>query len=398
MPYRQVVNERLLGPVGLARTTWTPVDPVAVPYLVDPFADAVSLEPMLEDGSLGAAGELWSTAVDVARWGAFLGDPDPDVLSPAAAEEMRTVHAMAETDRWTLGWGAGLWLIRQGERVWPGTAARCPASSPRCLFRPQERLSVAVVTNSGARADPDELALALGEKELESRPEPPAEWRPSPPPEDVVPLLGVWWSEGYSFTFSWRGGRLEARLDARPAWRPPSVFERVESDLWRTVSGRERGEWLRVRRDEHGSRRPPELGGLSVHSRAGAVRAEALGTTEERQSNRLLQARRRNARLAHPSPRRRTGVLSSAGAVAAHDRAGPRGRVARRGRARCVHVIDHPDARVLVDTGMTELYPAVADLDPRPPSTRSAATGPRRCRSATSSAHSSTTSSEISVE
>src|SRR5438034_1111952 len=26
-----------------------------------------------------------------------------------------------------------------------------------------------------------------------------------------------------------------------------------------------------------------------------------------------------------------------------------------------VHVIDHPDARVLVDTGMTELHPALAD-------------------------------------
>jgi N-acyl homoserine lactone hydrolase len=30
-----------------------------------------------------------------------------------------------------------------------------------------------------------------------------------------------------------------------------------------------------------------------------------------------------------------------------------------------VHVIDHPDARVLVDTGMTELHPAGADMDPR---------------------------------
>src|SRR5512134_2961382 len=30
-----------------------------------------------------------------------------------------------------------------------------------------------------------------------------------------------------------------------------------------------------------------------------------------------------------------------------------------------VHVIDYPDARVLGDTGMTELHPAVADLDPR---------------------------------
>ena len=30
-----------------------------------------------------------------------------------------------------------------------------------------------------------------------------------------------------------------------------------------------------------------------------------------------------------------------------------------------VYVIDHPDARVLVDTGMTELHPAVDDMDPR---------------------------------
>jgi N-acyl homoserine lactone hydrolase len=30
-----------------------------------------------------------------------------------------------------------------------------------------------------------------------------------------------------------------------------------------------------------------------------------------------------------------------------------------------VHVVDHPDGRVLVDTGMTELDPAVADMDPQ---------------------------------
>ncbi|MDL5351562.1 MBL fold metallo-hydrolase [Microbacterium sp. zg-YB36] len=31
-----------------------------------------------------------------------------------------------------------------------------------------------------------------------------------------------------------------------------------------------------------------------------------------------------------------------------------------------VHLIEHPDARVLVDTGFTDLHPAAADLDPRP--------------------------------
>ena len=30
-----------------------------------------------------------------------------------------------------------------------------------------------------------------------------------------------------------------------------------------------------------------------------------------------------------------------------------------------VHVIDHPDGRVLVDTGMTELHPLLDDMDPR---------------------------------
>lgn len=31
-----------------------------------------------------------------------------------------------------------------------------------------------------------------------------------------------------------------------------------------------------------------------------------------------------------------------------------------------VHLIEHPDAKVLVDTGFTELHSAAADLDPRP--------------------------------
>ncbi|MHC6594033.1 MBL fold metallo-hydrolase [Arthrobacter sp. C152] len=30
-----------------------------------------------------------------------------------------------------------------------------------------------------------------------------------------------------------------------------------------------------------------------------------------------------------------------------------------------VHLIDHPDARILVDTGLTRLHPAIADMDPR---------------------------------
>jgi N-acyl homoserine lactone hydrolase len=30
----------------------------------------------------------------------------------------------------------------------------------------------------------------------------------------------------------------------------------------------------------------------------------------------------------------------------------------------CIHLIDHPEGRILVDTGMTRTHPAVADMDP----------------------------------
>jgi hypothetical protein len=51
-----------------------------------------------------------------------------------------------------------------------------------------------------------------------------------------------------------RDGTLEARIDL-PAAKglPPSVFEKVGDDVYRTVSGRERGELLQVTRADDGT-------------------------------------------------------------------------------------------------------------------------------------------------
>jgi hypothetical protein len=79
-------------------------------------------------------------------------------------------------------------------------------------------------------------------------------WQPGTSvPEHLVPLLGRWFSEGSAYTFSVREGRLEARADAAPKDRAPSVFERLDEDTYRTVSGRERGELLRVTRGPDGA-------------------------------------------------------------------------------------------------------------------------------------------------
>ena len=82
MPYEQYVTERIIQPLGLQRTTFERAEPAATPYFVDPYADVVHPEPLIEkSGSVAAAGSLWSTAEDLTGWAAFLADPNEEVLS-----------------------------------------------------------------------------------------------------------------------------------------------------------------------------------------------------------------------------------------------------------------------------------------------------------------------------
>jgi hypothetical protein len=96
--------------------------------------------------------------------------------------------------------------------------------------------------------------LQLAETAIEALPEEPKEWRPQAgPPPELESALGRWWSEGTEFVFSWNDGKLEARVAALPKERPPSVFEPAGDDVFRTVSGREQGEQLRLVRGDDGS-------------------------------------------------------------------------------------------------------------------------------------------------
>lgn len=99
LPYRSYLDERVLGPVGLERTTWDPVEPAARGYYVRPYYGAVEQERDVDLRGTSAAGQLWSTTGDLARWGAFLSSPDPTVLDPATAEEMHELQAMMDVER-----------------------------------------------------------------------------------------------------------------------------------------------------------------------------------------------------------------------------------------------------------------------------------------------------------
>jgi hypothetical protein len=88
-----------------------------------------------------------------------------------------------------------------------------------------------------------------------------------------VPLLGIWFMESARLVFRWTEGKLEARSDGMPDWRPSAVFERETEDRWRTVSGPEHGEALRIERREDGSVERMVWAGYPVTREPGPWRA-----------------------------------------------------------------------------------------------------------------------------
>ena len=251
LPFERYVEERLLEPLGLAATGFTPSRP-ARPYYVEPYTDAVSIEPVLEQSGTSAAGGLWSTSADLARWAGFLLDPDPSILSNESAQQLPSVQTIAD-EGWTSGHGLGLQLWRRGERVFAGHTGGLPGFVSILAWSPKDGSGSVILTSAGSWPALIDTGLRLAETVATELPALPGEWRPGEdPPADVAPLLGRWWSEGSEFVFSWREGTLEARLADSPSALPPARLEREGEGVWRTISGRERGELLRAVRDDDG--------------------------------------------------------------------------------------------------------------------------------------------------
>jgi CubicO group peptidase (beta-lactamase class C family) len=252
--WEDALQERILDPLGLSRTTPDAAEPAARGYFVEPYADAVRLQPELDLGGSGALGKLWSTSGDLARWGAFLAAGDDRVLRASTLDEMAQVRTMVDRERWTLAWGTGLELSRSGDRVFVGHGGAMPGFLAGLAVNRATAIGAAVLTNSGAGPAPGKLALELAVAALEELAPAPAAWVPDEAvPETIEPLLGPWWTEGHELVLSWRAGRLEARLVDGAPGRDVSRFEPDGEDRFRVVEGRERGELLRVVRGEDGT-------------------------------------------------------------------------------------------------------------------------------------------------
>jgi len=253
--WAELVQQRLLTPLGMARTSYHPTEPFAPGYVVHPWLDTLREEPRTDTGAMAPAGQLWSTPADLATWAAFLADPDPAVLNPATLREMCAPVVMNDVDTWSGGHGLGIELYRQGERVYVGHGGSMPGYLAALVVHRPSRTGVVAYANAYTLhgVSLGTLAFDMMAAVLDTEPEAITAWTPSAePPQEVADLLGRWW---------WMGREYELRHDAatgelvllsvtRP--RTPVRFRSEGKQTWRGLSGEHDGEILTVLRDADG--------------------------------------------------------------------------------------------------------------------------------------------------
>ena len=250
--WERSVTERILGPLGMTRTGLTPAADRAVGYEVDPFAGTATEEPVLDLKATAALGGLWSTVADMARYAAFVADPDPAVLSAASLEEMCRPLVMVDPDGWTGAYGLGFGMARRGERVYVGHGGAMPGYLTGLRVRRPERVGVIAFANSTSRAMTLPLAADVLDAVLDDAPTLHMAWVPEQPQPHLQELLGSWWSEGEELVLEIRRGELWMRVPGGTAI-DETRFGRESATTLRAVEGRERGEVLELVRADDGS-------------------------------------------------------------------------------------------------------------------------------------------------
>ncbi len=251
--WHEVVQTELLGPLGMTRTTARPVSPYAPGLAVHPFADVVLPEPEHDHGAMGAAGQLWSTTGDLARWAAFLGGRTDGLLAPATLAEM--CEPLAVDDRpglaWTGAHGLGLQVWNLAGRRYVGHGGSMPGFLAGLRVEQDGGDGAAVCTNTTAGLGPDIVADLLATL-AQGAPRRPTPWAPGSVPPRVLELTGTWfWGPAPLTLRAIADGGLE--LAPYVGVGRASRFVAAGPDLWRGLDAYYAGERLRVVRHRDGS-------------------------------------------------------------------------------------------------------------------------------------------------
>lgn len=243
-PWRTLVAERLLQPLGMRATSYLPRPGAQPGWSVDHFTGVRVHEPLTDTGAMAPAGQLWSTLADLVTWGQVLGGARPDVIRSSSLEEMQRPV--------TPDYGLGLMLgLHPGGRL-VGHNGSMPGFLAALHVDPDSGIGAVVLANATTGIDPRELAVSLIEGDPDADDTRPAPWRPTvavPPEAAGVPGLWFWGNTAYDVR--WHNDGLELRAMARGNV-VTDRFEPVHGTLV-GVSGYHRGERLDVVRRPDGS-------------------------------------------------------------------------------------------------------------------------------------------------
>lgn len=252
--WTEVVTDEILAPLGMRRTTARAVAPFATGYAVHPHADVLLPEAVQDTQAMGPAGQLWSTASDLARWAAFIGGDTGDVLASDTLEEMCEPIALMDDPGWTRARGLGLETSRERGRLLVGHGGSMPGFQAGVRVDRATRTGVVSVLNAttaGAAPEAEDPFDVLEECE----PRLPETWVPQDEvPAHLLALTGSWfWGTSEGVLRLLPEGWIQ--LDRVSGMLSPSRFRPAGEDTWVGLGGYFRGETLRVSRDADGTPR-----------------------------------------------------------------------------------------------------------------------------------------------
>ncbi|WP_190821564.1 serine hydrolase domain-containing protein [Saccharopolyspora pogona] len=250
-PWGEVLQREILEPLGMKRTTLSPVAPHAEGFAVHPWADVVLPEPAEDAGAMAPAGQLWSTFEDMASWARFVSGDTGEVLHPATVAEMRLPGSVDDGPEWRGGYGLGLQLMRHRGRRLAGQTGSMPGFLATVWTDPAESTGVIFMANTTAGVT-GALATDLLDLLAEHEPRIPAAWEPRGDVDlQLLELTGQWYWGPTPYALRVLRDGL---LDLSP-WQGRGRASRFQSNpdgTWTGLDGYYAGEILRVGRDESG--------------------------------------------------------------------------------------------------------------------------------------------------
>lgn len=241
--WADVVRDEVLVPLGMKRTTPRPSGAAAQGLAVHPWADVVQREPEHDAVAMAPAGQLWATADDLARLGAFLLGETGGVLAPATVEEMTIPAGIDSAAAGWASYGLGVEVQRHDGVTLVGHGGSMPGFLAGLWVDREERTAALVLANTTSGLDHG-LTSALLADVRAAEPRIVDAWRPSPSPVPLE-LLGPWfWGPAPYVLRAVPGGLLQlgglGRRDRGSRFRPGP------DGTWIGLDGYFAGETLRL--------------------------------------------------------------------------------------------------------------------------------------------------------